>query len=488
MSSETVVQETGMLHDIQQADARLTARYAEKLVVNSELDRKLVSFQANKAEIGNRWYKYKEGFSATLMRYLFAKIGLNAGHLLEPFAGAGTALFAAATLGMDATGIELLPSSAESIEVRRLLLSCDHAYMAQALSDFRTECVWQSKGDVLPFAHIKITAGAFPETTERELTRYLYEASVHPDPAVGRVLRFAALCILESISYTRKDGQYLRWDHRSGRSQGAIPFDKGCILEFTEAVQAKLKEIEEDLCPVLPSSLNLFDFNFDFDSNAEPESVPPSGQIHLLTGSCLDILPTLSTASFDGIITSPPYANRYDYTRTYALELAMMGIGETGIRNLRQAMLSCTVENRTKDHLATQYPTEPYHAAMRALEQQEMLQLLLAYLESCKQTGTLNNNGIPRMIRGYFTEMALVIFQCARLLKPGAPFVMVNDNVRYMGAHIPVDLIFSDFATAAGFAVQTIWVLPRGKGNSSQQMGVHGREEIRKCVYLWRRL
>ena len=124
---------------------------------------------------------------------------------------------------------------------------------------------------------------------------------------------------------------------------------------------------------------------------------------------------------------------------------------------------------------------------MAAFESQEILQLILRYLEQCKTNKTLNNAGIPRMVRGYFVEMALVIFQCARVLRPGAPFVMVNDNVRYMGAHIPVDLILSDFAAAAGFTVEKIWTLPRGKGNSSQQMGTHGREEIRKCVYVWRR-
>ena len=51
---------------------------------------------------------------------------------------------------------------------------------------------------------------------------------------------------------------------------------------------------------------------------------------------------------------------------------------------------------------------------------------------------------------------------------------------------MPVDLILSDFAEHAGFEVETIWVLPVGKGNSSQQMGKHGRDELRKCVYVWR--
>jgi len=90
------------------------------------------------------------------------------------------------------------------------------------------------------------------------------------------------------------------------------------------------------------------------------------------------------------------------------------------------------------------------------------------------------------MVRNYFLELALVIFECGRTLKAGAPFVMVNDNVRYQGAHLPVDLILSDIAEKAELDVEAIWVLPRGKGNSSQQMGVHGREELRKCVYIWR--
>jgi len=62
---------------------------------------------------------------------------------------------------------------------------------------------------------------------------------------------------------------------------------------------------------------------------------------------------------------------------------------------------------------------------------------------------------------------------------------MINDNVRYHGEEVPVDLILSDFASSAGLEVDKIWVLPRGKGNSSQQMGAHGRQELRKCVYIW---
>lgn len=163
----------------------------------------------------------------------------------------------------------------------------------------------------------------------------------------------------------------------------------------------------------------------------------------------------------------------------------MLGVDEAGISDLRQAMLSCTVENREKNDLETDASPGLFVKAKHAVQSQPLLNGIFSYLDDCKLQGSLNNNGIPRMVRNYFLEMALVIFECARVLKRGAPFVMVNDNVRYQGMHIPVDLILSDIAAKAGLAIKEIWVLPKGKGNSSQQMGAHGREELRKCVYLW---
>ncbi len=60
--------------------------------------------------------------------------------------------------------------------------------------------------------------------------------------------------------------------------------------------------------------------------------------------------------------------------------------------------------------------------------------------------------------------------------------------MRYAGASISVDMILSDIAERLGFDVENILVLPNGKGNSSQQMGEHGREPLRKCVYVWRKV
>jgi hypothetical protein len=162
----------------------------------------------------------------------------------------------------------------------------------------------------------------------------------------------------------------------------------------------------------------------------------------------------------------------------------MLGTSEQELINLRQQMLSCTVENRAKDLLGM---NPRWRDAISSADHQKLLQAILRYLDDQRSQGMLNNNGIPRMVRGYFYEMACVIAECSRVMKPNAPLFMVNDNVRYAGASISVDMILSNLAEKLGFSVENILILPDGKGNSSQQMGRHGRELLRKCVYVWRK-
>lgn len=464
------IHETGF-DEINRLDRELWEGFEHKFLTQTFLTRSLVSFQANKNRATYRWYKYKEAFSASLVEYLLQRYKIVAGNILDPFAGSGTALFVASAMGLNAEGIELLPIGQHLIATKRQLESDFSADDIAVLKSWSATHPWETNGTKYSLPELRITQGAYPKETVEAIEAYI-GASQQEKEHVQAVLRFALLCVLEPISYTRKDGQYLRWDHRSGRRQGQKIFHKGPILNFRKAICDKIDEIVFDLLNPQEAT-DLFPV-----SNLQ-------GGVHLYNGSCLDIMPTLSDDSYDAVITSPPYCNRYDYTRTYALELALLGVDEQGLINLRQQMLSCTVENRAKDLLKM---NPRWTAAIAAADQQPLLQAILKYLDDQKARGVLNNNGIPRMIKGYFYEMACVIAECVRVMKTGALLMMVNDNVRYAGASISVDMILSDMAQSLGFEVENILLLPNGKGNSSQQMGEHGRQTLRKCVYIWRKV
>ncbi len=450
---------------------RLYNQFAGKLKVNPELTRSLVSFQENKAEPFYRWLKYKEAFSSKLVKYFLAHFDTPAKYplrVLDPFAGTGTTLTTSASKGHHATGIELLPVGVSAIRARLAADTVDINEFQKYLDKLKNFPLEPSHSEY-SFPHLRITEKAFPPHTERELSAYRFFLDQIENEQVRYLFWFACLSILEEISFTNKDGQYLRWDHRSGRVLRS-KYQKKTIREFREAVHEKLGIMLEDI------------------KNRNGGSF--STRVKIVAGSCLTELVNFSDNSIDLIITSPPYCNRYDYTRSYALELAFLGFSEEDVKQLRQTLLSATVENRTKrEHLAATYARQNRESAfdwvVDGFNFQEALQEVLSLLYAARENGKLNNNNIPQMVASYFFEMNFVVHEMARILSPGGRVYMVNDNVQYVGEEIPVDLILSDLAEHAGLRVDHIWILPRGKGNSSQQMGNFGRKELRKCVYVW---
>ena len=386
--------------------------------------------------------------------------------VLDPFSGIGTTPLIAAGRGLKATGIELIPVGVLAGNA-----------IAHAANGLRGEAFCAAAESLLShvssdkaadrrhaFRHVRITEAAFPLETEEGLAKAREYISSVDNPGIRSMLNLACMSVLESVSYTRKDGQYLRWDYRSGRKLRAR-IHKGPILPFLEALQARLTEMSEDI---------------DLLKERYGKGVP-----EFITGSSLERLRLLPDSSFDMVITSPPYANRYDYTRTYALELAWLGYDQKAFSALRQSMLSATVENKPKLGLlkAAYDGSSRLDAARSLYEGQGAIHEVLAILK--ERVKELSNPHVIRLIEGYFLEMAVVIAELGRLVRPGGTVIMVNDNVQYHGEEVPVDLILSDYAEQSGFTCTHIWTLRRGKGNSSQQMGRFGRRELRKCVYRW---
>jgi DNA modification methylase len=461
--------------------ARLLQHFQDKLSLNSNLGRKLVSSQDDKNQPFYRWFRYKEGFSSKLISYLLTEVHSQAGTLLDPFAGSGAALFSAASLGWNAKGIDVLPIGSHVFDARIAALEVDGHLFAEAVNAInQIDDFAQYTDPTYSLKHVAISQGAFPQATENALVGYLAYCHKHiANEHVRKLALFACFCVLEDISYTRKDGQYLRWDVRSGRSQGkkGKAFKKAKIYSFLEALREKLAQMVHDLGV---GTLFKDELAIHHQHNL-PQMIP---------GSCLEILPTLEAQSIDVVLTSPPYCNRYDYTRTYALELVFLGNTHKDITNLRQRMLSCTVENKTKRaEMEALYEKLERSADFQRIEEvfnaQVEFQRVLGILESLKEQ--LPNQNVIQLVRNYFYEMCFTVFEMARILTPGGRIIMVNDNVQYEGVEVAIDLLLANVAEAFGLTVEHIWMLEKGKGNSSQQMGVHGRNELRKGVYVWKK-
>ena len=453
--------------DLQQTDSQrdLYERFATRISVDDTLSRKLVSYQGNKIVPGLRWLKYKEGFSTQLVESLLSHA--KGTRFLDPFSGSGVAPLIASSKGLLSVGIEIMPLGnqlAHSIVTAANILdhyqfTCAAAELIDALQS--GQCNASQR-----FQHVPITEQAFTQETETDLARARGFISQVADEPVRQLLTLACLSVLEAISYTRKDGQFLRWDPQSGRDVRPR-LHKASLPTLDQALRNRFEEMAHDI-PLLREKYK----------GAKP---------HLVEGSSLTEMRKFSAGSFDTVITSPPYANRYDYTRIYALELAYLGYNDAQLKELRQTLLSATVENRSKRGLLrmaygeSSLPVHAFAMADRQVALQDALNTLKANARS------LSNRNVINLVENYFTEMAVIISEMGRIVAKGGNVFMVNDNVRYHGQEIPVDLILSDFAEQSGFRCEAIWTLNRGKGNSSQQMGRFGRQELRKCVYHWRK-
>ena len=230
------------LNKIQKLDEELYKSFCGALWTEKRLTRQIVSFQANKTRPQYRWYKYKEAFSADLVEYLLESYEPDSGTILDPFAGSGTALFASASLGFDTDGIELLPVGQKIIEARSITRNGIQSRRLKKLEEWSAQRPWETAKPSAEFIVMRITKGAYPEETEKLVRKYLTRLQSEKGN-IRTILLFALLCVLESISYTRKDGQYLRWDYRSGRTSfGKKRFDKGVILPFNLAICKKLRK------------------------------------------------------------------------------------------------------------------------------------------------------------------------------------------------------------------------------------------------------
>ncbi len=465
---------------------RIEEKYTECLELTEKFNRQSVSYQLSKKAILHSWLKYKEGFSADLVNILLDEMGAKPGDLvMDPFLGSGTTALVCNMRGINSIGFDILPTSNVAIKAKSDVYNYDIDEIKKLVSEIESLSVPDGYTKKTPY--IKITEYAYPEETEKYLAYILEWIDGKGYSAEARNL--LVLCIVNSLercSYTTKAGQYLGWDSRSLKVKYANEerAKKGQKLLPPKTVREEIEPIDQTVLDELKHCLD----DITLIQKNKKEDITAS--IEYVNDSVLYNLPEMDDNILKGVITSPPYCNRYDYTRTYALELVYLGLDEQGVKDLRQSLLSCTVESHSKMEALKNYykkigQEERYNYIVKTIKENGPLNEVITALNIRKDHGDLNNNGVIRMVEGYFTELAFIYAELYRLCKSGATVAFVNDNVRYGGEVIPVDFISSSLAEQFGFNVDKVYCLKQQKGNSSQQMAKFGRVALRKSITIW---
>lgn len=462
----------------------LENKFIKLTEISEEFNRQSVSFQLSKKDCIHRWLKYKEGFSAELVSKLLVEMKISEGDtVLDPFLGSGTTALVCKMNNINSIGFDVLPMTKISIKAKDSVMEYDLNELHSIYSNFCNVKIPESFKK--SFNYLPITDGAFPKESERELVFFTewINKSTYSETAKNLFI----LCILNSLeisSYTRKDGQYLAWDSRSKKIREANKdreakgaklinrLNKGDIPSFRITLDNELQNVIEDI------------------TQLKDELTLGNATINFKEGNSLLELPKMKSEILNGVITSPPYCNRYDYTRTYALEMNYLGISSEEIAQIRQNLISCTVENKSKvgflhDYYEQLGKLDFYNHVMEILNNDSALNEIKEALNKRNENGEINNKGVLRMVDGYFTDLTFIYAEIYRLFKHGATIAVVNDNVRYAGEVIPVDFLSSEIAEKIGFKVDKIYTLKQKKGNSSQQMAKYGRVALRKSITIW---
>jgi len=378
-----------------------------------------------KSEPVHRWFWLPHSFSPQLIDEVLKAFPIPEGsRILDPFVGAGTTVLRASQLGYEAVGTDLSPLSLFVSRVKRTPLSPKHLEEAlRFLLDYTPARVW----------------GPIPERLQKAFTKqelaHLIGIQRKLEEFTSPLFDFfhlALLRVLQRVSRAIPDGGWFRWVEKEDQSE---------LIKVWFEEQARIQI-------------------------ADIGNIPPEkrGEIFLDDARQLEKV----EGQFDGVITSPPYPNRHDYSRVLHIELLWLGVEEETIKQFRKRSIRSHVEAAAPTLRLEGYTTPP---------------LLEQVLKSLPESADFR---IAPMLRGYFEDMHLTLKALYPRLKSGAFVAFVVGNVRHAGVMVPVDVILSEVAEQAGYFKETIWVT-RLRGNSAQQMGKFGRELARESIVILRK-
>lgn len=174
----------------------------------------------------------------------------------------------------------------------------------------------------------------------------------------------------------------------------------------------------------------------------------PETKVHLADARSLDML---DSRAIDAVITSPPYPNEKDYTRTTRLESVLLGFinSKEELRELKKRLVRSNTRGIYKgdddDQWVSDFPE--IQRIANAIEKRR--------IELGKDSGF--ERLYPRAAKLYFGGMAKHLAGLRKVLRPGAQLAyVVGDQASYLRVMIRTGQILGDIAQKLGYELAGI--------------------------------
>ncbi|MEM9803900.1 MAG: DNA methyltransferase [Cyanobacteria bacterium P01_D01_bin.56] len=428
------------------------SKEADSELLELDLGCKARNQLSDKDQAVHHWYRFVLSFPPHLVRHYLKRFSATtATVVLDPFAGTGTTLVEAKKLGIPVQGIEANP-------------------MAHFASSVKLN--WSASPQILLESAQQIATAV-----EHELALLENLAPTLPTEAAALLLKNAisprplqkVLTLLGAIDRAWPE-QSIYWQYqRLAVANAAI---LGSNLRFAPEVGVSRKHKSD--APVIALWLDRIESMVQDLVLLEKSSLRSHpGKIHL--GDARQPHYYLAANSVDVVITSPPYPNEKDYTRTTRLESVLLGFLENkaGLKAVKHDLLRSNSRGVYSDDTDDQW-IQPYP---------HILELARTINKRREELG--KTSGFSRLYARattlYFGGMARHLANLRAVLRPGAQLAyVVGEQASYLQVHIPTGSLLADIAKDLGYQVMAVDLFRTRRASKTD---VDLREEV--VVLRW---
>lgn len=392
--------------------------------------------------VAHDWYRFVLSFPPHLVRDYLEKFDVGSSQrVLDPFCGTGTTIVECKRLGIPSVGVEASAFAhfAGAVKIDwmvepDILLRVSHQIATDVLSELARQGIdddplfrdWHRQKDVL---------SSDLQTLEPETATLLLKNSISPLP-LHKVL------ILRDYLHQHQGEPY--YPHQMLALAQALTFS---ISNLHFGPEVGVGDLKED-APVITTWLDQVNrMATDIRQLAHMRHTP--AVIH--HADARQIGHVIEPLSIDAVITSPPYPNEKDYTRTTRLESVLLGFisSKSELQALKRSLIRSNTRGVYKDDNDDTW-VAPYPAILRIAEEIEARRIELG-----KTSGFERLYG--RLTKLYFGGMVRHLTHLRTVLRPGAHLAyVVGDQASYLRVMIRTGQLLSDIAESLGYDVVDI--------------------------------